>query len=419
MEKAMSKQNGFLGVPQPSLIPSLCAKCHSNEELIKKFDPQLPTDQLEKYRTSVHGRKDNGGNANVAQCVTCHGVHDIAPVSDPKSRVFPTNVVKVCAGCHGNADYMKAYNPGLAVDQFEKFKTSVHGQRLISGDSKAAGCPSCHGNHDIRPGNDPKSSVYVMNVPKTCAKCHSDIKRMQGYHIPTDQYDKFVRSVHGKALLERHDTGAPSCNKCHGNHGAVPPGVQSISSVCGTCHALNAQLFTSSPHKKAFDRKKIPECGVCHSSHDVQTATVEMLGIDSTATCSQCHRPNDTSKGYFVAARMRSIIDSLKKLDDRAIRLVSDAEQMGMEVSDARFSLNDVRQALLESRTKVHSFDLDQLTGTTGKGFEIAAQCIATAQSAVDDYYYRRIGLGISTLVISLLAVGLFLKIRKVERKQK
>ena len=65
---------------------------------------------------------------------------------------------------------------------------------------------------------------------------------MKEYGIPTDQYEKYSKSVHGVALLQKHDLGAPACNKCHGNHGATPPGVESISKVCGTCHALNADL---------------------------------------------------------------------------------------------------------------------------------------------------------------------------------
>ena len=83
---------------------------------------------------------------------------------------------------------------------------------------------------------------------------------MKEYDIPTNQYEEFTKSVHGVDLLEKHDLSAPACNSCHGNHGAIPPGVESISEVCGTCHALNAELFQASPHKKAFDEHNYPEC---------------------------------------------------------------------------------------------------------------------------------------------------------------
>jgi len=89
-----------------------------------------------------------------------------------------------------------------------------------------------------------------------------------------------------------------------------------------------------------------------------------------------------------------------------------------MEVSDARFALNDVRQALIELRTMVHSFDIEKFKVPSNKGFEIVMQCIKTGESAIEDYYFRRIGLGISTLIISVLALGLYLKIRKIEKKR-
>jgi len=418
MEKGMSKQAGFIGVPKKSAIPTLCGKCHSDAGYMKRYNPRLSTDELEKYRSSVHARENIKRDGNIAQCVTCHGVHDIVPINDPGSRVYPTNIVKVCSECHSNANLMKTYNPGLPIDQFEKYKTSVHGKRILSDDSRVASCASCHSSHDIRPANDPKSSVYVVNIPQTCARCHSDAQYMRGYRIPTDQYSKFVKSVHGKALLEKHDTGAPSCNKCHGNHGAVPPGVKSISNVCGTCHSLNADLFASSPHKKEFDEKKIPECDICHGNHEVEPPTDDMLGVGPKATCTKCHQPNDQSKGYATAAEMRALIDSLKSMNDYANKVVTEAEQKGMEVSDARFALNDVRQALIELRTMVHSFDIEKFKVPSNKGFEIVMQCIKTGESAIEDYYFRRIGLGISTLIISVLALGLYLKIRKIEKKR-
>lgn len=417
-EKAMSKQAGFIGVPKRSAIPTLCGKCHGNAEYMKTYDPNVRTDQLEKYRGSVHARENVRGDGNIAQCVTCHGVHDILPVNNLDSRVYPTNVIKVCSACHSDANFIKAYNPGLPVDQLEKYRTSVHGKRILSGDSKAASCASCHSSHDIRAANDPKSSVYVISIPQTCARCHSDAQYMRGYRIPTDQYSKFVKSVHGKALLEKHDTGAPSCNRCHGNHGAVPPGVKSISNVCGTCHSLNADLFASSPHKKAFDERKIPECDVCHGNHEVEPPTDDMLGVSQAATCTNCHKPDDQSKGYAVAAQMWALVDTLKRMDDSAKKVIADAENKGMEVSDARFALNDVRQALIESRTMVHSFDLMKFKLPASRGLELAAGSVKTGEDAIKNYYFRRTGLGILTLIISILALGLYMKIRKIEKKR-
>jgi predicted CXXCH cytochrome family protein len=241
---------------------------------------------------------------------------------------------------------------------------------------------------------------------------------MEEYKIPVDQFEKFSRSVHGVALLEKHDSGAPACNNCHGNHGAAPPGVESISKVCGTCHALNADLFSTSPHKKAFDDLSLPECETCHDNHEIVAATNQLLGTSPEAVCTRCHSETDNPKGYQVAGMMRQWIDSLEAAERNAQSIVSDAEQKGMEVSEVKFQLRDVRQSRLEARTKVHSFNGEQFQSVVEKGFVTASLVTAEAQHAVDEYYFRRIGLGIATLIISVLAISLYLYIKRIERRQ-
>ena len=57
------------------------------------------------------------------------------------------------------------------------------------------------------------------------------------------QFADYQKSVHYAALTKGNDLSAPTCNDCHGNHGAAPPGVGSVANVCGTCHAVFAQKF--------------------------------------------------------------------------------------------------------------------------------------------------------------------------------
>lgn len=418
MELAMNAKAGFIGVPRGDRISEVCAHCHADVSTMKSFGSSLRTDEYQLLRGSVHGKYATEGKQRIAQCTTCHGAHGIVSPKDPSSSVYPTRVVAKCASCHSNAAYMQAYNPALPVDQLEKYRTSVHGEKNAHGDAKVAECASCHGSHDIRPAKDAKSSVYSVNIPQTCATCHADAAYMKPYGIPTDQYEKYAKSVHGIALLEKHDTGAPACNSCHGNHGATPPGVQSISKVCGTCHALNAELFASSSHKKVFDERKIPECESCHSNHLVEHATRSLLGVATGATCARCHTPQDNSHGYTVAKEMRSLMDSLSEVDSSAGSVLSQAEQKGMEVSEATFKLRDARQALMESRTVVHSFDFGKFKTVVDKGLSTATASREEGDRAIHEYYVRRIGLGIATLFMTFLAVSLFLVIRRMERKK-
>lgn len=420
MEEGMSKAAGFIGVPRGDEVSAMCARCHDSEPVMAgKFNSRLPLYQSEMLRGSVHGKSSTTGGERIAQCTTCHGSHGIRSAVDPQSPVNPRNVPATCSKCHASASYMRTYNPALPVDQLEKYRTSMHGILNAKGDQKVAECASCHGSHQILAAGDVKSKVYPTNIPGTCASCHSDEAYMKGYAIPSDQLKKFKSSVHGVALLERGDLGAPSCNDCHGNHGAIPPGVESISKVCGTCHALNATLFASSPHKKAFDKMGLPECETCHNNHDIVAAKEELVGVAPETVCSRCHDAASSNKGYHVAKTMRTLIDSLNASEAHARMLVDDAEQKGMEVSESRFKLLGVRQARLESRTMVHSFDETQFSEVINKGLSAASLVAGEGGEAIEEYYFRRWGAGVSTLIITIFAISLYLMIRRIERRQK
>ena len=143
---------------------------------------------------------------------------------------------------------------------------------------------------------EPNSLVYRENIPATCGRCHADAAYMKGYTkddgktpLPTNQLEQYRKSVHGKALLGKHDAGAPACNSCHGNHAALPPQVAFVSQVCRTCHAANGSLFDGSPHKKAFEKHGWPECETCHGKHDIARPTDEMLSDDPKGLCHACH----------------------------------------------------------------------------------------------------------------------------------
>ena len=418
MESAMSKAAGFLGKPQGDDISKTCSKCHSDSARMKSYGSNLPTNQWENLQSSVHAKLSISGKAHIAQCTTCHNAHGIVSVKNPASPVFPLNVVKTCTHCHANATFMKTYNPSLPIDQLEKYRTSVHGMKNVKGDPKTAECASCHGSHNIRSAKDLKSTVYATNIPSTCSRCHSDAEYMKGYKIPTDQYQKYSSSVHGIALLQKHDVGAPACNNCHGNHGATPPGVESISKVCGTCHALNADLFSASPHKKAFDELQLPECETCHGNHEIEPATTALLGTAPEALCSRCHSDTDNPKGFHAASGMRQLTDSLESTESYAKKLIEEAEQKGMEVGEAKFKLRDAHQARLEARTMVHSFNEEKFAATISKGLSTTSIITIQGKQAIDEYFFRRIGLGVATLIITILAISLYLFIKRIERVQ-
>jgi hypothetical protein len=416
-DAAMNPKIGYIGVPKPSEIPQVCGKCHGPSLSAMKVKFHL-NDVVDDFKASVHDRALNERNDG-PQCISCHGVHNILSVKDPRSPVYPTNVAGTCSKCHSNANYMKKFNPGLPVDQYQKYLTSIHGKRNLAGDPKPATCVSCHSNHLIRPVKDPRSPVYPTNIPSTCAKCHSNKDYMAQYHIPTDQYEDYRRSVHGIALLQNSDLSAPACNSCHGNHGAVPPGVSSVAAVCGTCHQANADLFEKSPHKAAFTKAKLAGCVVCHSNHLVMQPTDAMIGFGQGAVCGRCHKDSPSDSASTSIEKMRDAIDSLTDGQSDAEKLIAHAEQLGMDVSDASYSLKDINQSLVQARVEVHSFSAGPVLSAADPGMKIVAAAQKEAIGAIHEYFFRRRGLGISTLIITFLAILLFLKIRQLGRKSR
>src|SRR5215218_5691908 len=65
-EAAKDPRKGFLGKPKTLDIPAYCGKCHSDANLMKKFNPSLRVDQESEYYTSVHGRLLKAGEQKVA-----------------------------------------------------------------------------------------------------------------------------------------------------------------------------------------------------------------------------------------------------------------------------------------------------------------------------------------------------------------
>ncbi|MGE5621091.1 MAG: cytochrome c3 family protein [archaeon] len=418
MEAAMNKTKGFIAVPKGDLKTGVCIRCHSDEKKMKSFGSSLRTDQFSLIQSSVHGKLSLSGKERILQCTTCHGAHGVRHVKDPLSPVYSLNIPKTCSNCHSNVTYMRSYNPAVPTDQYQKYITSQHGKLNLKRDPKAADCADCHGYHDIQPPNVPTSKVYKTNLPSTCAQCHSNKEYMQAYNIPTDQFEKYSEGVHGKALLVKKVSGAPSCNDCHGNHAATPPGVESISKVCGLCHTLNAELFANSPHKKAFDKNNYPECEACHGNHMITEASAKLLGTDMNAVCAKCHSESKNVKGFTTANSMRKLTDSLTNSTQEAEQLIKEAEQKGMEVSEAAFKLRNAGQASMEAKTMVHSFDLNKFTELVrAKGLATTKEVIEDAQDKITEYYFRRIGLGISIAIMSSLAVTLFFYIKKIDKK--
>jgi predicted CXXCH cytochrome family protein len=309
---------------------------------------------------------------------------------------------------------MRKFAPKQRIDQAAEYVTSVHGQQLAKGDTNVATCVSCHNAHGVRRIGDAQSPVYPLNVAATCTRCHADTGRMKGYKLPdgsplpTDQRVKYEKSVHHEAMVKRNDLSAPTCNDCHGNHGATPPGVGAIANVCGTCHTVFATKFALSAHSQIFDRS----CVECHSNHEIAQPSDAMLGTDKTALCVNCH--SDGDNGFLAAGAMRGGIEKLKAAIAHSEGVVAAAENAGMDMGNQSLALREARNHLTLARTEMHAFNPKPVETVLQEGLGLTTKIDSEGQAALSEVSYRRTGLAVSLGAILLVVVALRLKIRSL-----
>jgi cytochrome b subunit of formate dehydrogenase len=106
-------------VSAANLARVTCARCHEGVRLSQEFG--VEGGRSTTYLASYHGLASKLGSDIVANCASCHGVHNILPSSDPHSTINRANLVNTCGQCH----------PGVS----EKFALSrVHVDAPLSAD---------------------------------------------------------------------------------------------------------------------------------------------------------------------------------------------------------------------------------------------------------------------------------------------
>lgn len=381
-----------------------CRDCHLSLQDERLSQP------ARSYESDIHAETGFG-------CLACHGTGgtdrlDPAAgfLSAPERREIPD----LCGRCHSDAAYMRQFDPSLRVDQVTEYWTSRHGQLLRENDDPdVATCIDCHPAHSIRPPDDPASTVHPLNIVTTCGRCHSDPARMAARGVPTDQVAEYTSSVHGRLLLEEGDLSAPVCNDCHGNHGAAPPGLASVRNVCGQCHTVMADFFDQSEHEQIFEQANLPGCVTCHGNHAIQPVSDATLGERAQDVCMTCHEPPDTLGQEFQ--RIAAVLDTLTRAEAHSRAVLEEAENAGMEVSQALFDLDDIRNVQTRAHSAIHTFHLAPVRTEVAAGLEIAARAEERGEEALSEHRYRRVGLGVFAVLILLLITGLTLKIREYE----
>ena len=220
----------------PLNLPRTCGACHGDPELAKRH--RIPVaNAYQLYMDSIHGRAlTKSGLLVAANCVSCHGSHEIKPKMDLGSKVNRATSPSTCGHCH--AGILSEYSAG------------VHGQALGRGSQVAPVCADCHTAHEIQ-RVDVES--WRLDIVRECGTCHRESLRTY-----RDTFHGQVTSL-GFSRVAR-------CSDCHGSHRIVARSdpASSISpanlvSTCQKCHPKANQNFVRfTPHADPNDRERNP-----------------------------------------------------------------------------------------------------------------------------------------------------------------
>lgn len=374
---------------------NFCAVCHSNTQV--------------ELQASTHLREG-------VTCTDCHGGDQAAQsVAGAHSHNFRGSfdrkqIVELCSSCHSDNEKMKPY--GIPIDQHALYLTSGHGKKLMQGDVRVAVCTDCHGVHQVLSAKDPKSPVFRQNIPQTCGRCHQDAALMKSYNLSPGIVDDYQQSVHGKALFEQHSTQAPECTRCHGTHGAAPPGIGDVAKVCGQCHIRTLEAFRDSPHKAAMGTGTQSECASCHSNHRIEHAGHETW----SSKCTNCHESNGPAvdRGTKIQALFIQAEGELQK----AKLSVEDARRIPLDVSDYETRLSDSLTYMVEARPLSHNLSLEDVEELTRRSRSIAQEVQSEIHERVNVFRGRYIILSIVWFYI-LITIAAVYRFRRVVETRK
>jgi predicted CXXCH cytochrome family protein len=254
-----------------------CLTCHSDTTMQDANGKNIGVD-ANKFHGSIHGS---------LKCSDCHkDIHDY-PHPDHPAAVQ-------CESCHTDE------GASIAGSVHAKAAAAVSGTSTDSGAGwKGHPCTGCHGNaHEIVTKTDPNSTVYPLNIPKTCGGCHGDPAMAKKFHLP-NVYDLYIDSIHGFALGKEGLLVAANCTSCHGSHKILPhTDPQSstyrtnIPGTCGSCHVGINEQYQKGVHGKAVaaGSTSAPVCTDCHTAHGIVEPTSADFRMQSTPICGSCHR---------------------------------------------------------------------------------------------------------------------------------
>lgn len=392
--------------PHPEkLEPVFCGMCHDASQ--------------EKFELGIHGQALSKNALYAPTCKECHGIHDILPPIDPKSRTYKMNIPVLCGKCHREgARVARIYNI-TEHNILENYSQSIHGQGLFKqGLIVTATCNNCHGNHLILPHTDPRSSISLRKIANTCMTCHARIEEVHVKVIKGELWEKepgaipactdchpphkvnrqnIVATISDRECLKCHEKEDVhklvdgqrisiqvekselsnsvhiniTCVKCHSDVSTnLKRPCETANQVdCSNCHAdLSNQYFTSGHGQAYFEKdQKAPYCTDCHGTHNVhskldETSPTYRIAIPNL--CGECHRDDGKAAQVAGLKQVNAFHDYSSSVHGKGLT------EKGLLPSAVCIDCHSAHYVLKESdeRSNVHPKNIPATCATCHKG---------------------------------------------------
>ena len=305
MDLAKKPEAGFRSRLARQDVPMFCAGCHGNARFMADYKASLPTNQMALYTRSIHGTKLAAGNDKAAQCIDCHGIHDIRAAGDPQSRVNARNVTNTCAKCHPDEANL------LRQDRNHQGRTN---------------CVTCHGDHDVQTA----TTALLTGPDRGCGRCHqgnsgpartatqiaqliSDLEKAgpaskEGLAAARKAVHSFNVGAIQRAITSAPPKPATAPAAETRTATASAPAGAAAKDVCLRCHPFDKIVAASAtyvapsgekgtPHLRvphdSKDDKDIPECTNCHAAHPLAPmpaqGSIDLSKVGVAWCYDKCH----------------------------------------------------------------------------------------------------------------------------------
>jgi len=145
-----------------------------------------------------------------------------------------------------------------------------------------------------------------------CIDCHSSEQMKPSFRDIPDEWKKSWHAQNNISCQDCHggDPKDPSVAMTHQRGFVGTPAPRQIPEFCGKCHIGILKNYLESGHGKALrSTGKGPHCVVCHGSHNIQRANIEIINEQRCTKCHSYERARVMKQALFLVEKKAGEIE--------------------------------------------------------------------------------------------------------------